>query len=470
MRSASVLLFLAACSGSKTETVGDFEITVHSDGSLAIEHQLYGPVLEDMTVFAGEGSATIESSFGSYLFDDVEQSLRHPSKAKVRGRNQPLLIELADADGPIGDLVIASPGEDLLSLRLSATGNRKGFSAACDADDHFMGLGGHAMDVDHVGQAFDLWVSEPGIGKSEDEVPADNWFSKGTRHAASYPIPWLLRPHRSQGVLVDTSARVSVDLCATDPERFSATAWESDSLEWMVIAEPSPLEAVQHLTEWTGRPGLPPAWAFAPWNDAVRGEARVREVAARLRSFGAASSVIWTEDWKGASENGVGYHLEGEWFVDETLYPDATTLADELEADGFKWFAYFSPFLRTGTQTFDEAVEDGVVLRNEDNETYLFKGAQFEDETMVDLSTELGRDWARDRMRAALDLGFDGWMADYAEWLPTDAVLNGGEDALAVHNLFPEWWQQTNATLLDDYDMTFFVRSGWSRTSGIAPI
>ncbi|MCO4747780.1 MAG: hypothetical protein KC912_23495, partial [Proteobacteria bacterium] len=139
-------------------------------------------------------------------------------------------------------------------------------------------------------------------------------------------------------------------------------------------------------------------------------------------------------------------------------------------ADGFKWFAYFSPFLRTGTQTFDEAVEDGVVLRNEDNETYLFKGAQFEDETMVDLSTELGRDWARDRMRAALDLGFDGWMADYAEWLPTDAVLNGGEDALAVHNLFPEWWQQTNATLLDDYDMTFFVRSGWSRTSGIAPI
>ena len=35
-------------------------------------------------------------------------------------------------------------------------------SMACDADDHFMGFGS-AMDMDHIGQAFPLWVSEPGI-------------------------------------------------------------------------------------------------------------------------------------------------------------------------------------------------------------------------------------------------------------------------------------------------------------------
>ena len=31
-----------------------------------------------------------------------------------------------------------------------------------------------------------------------------------------------------------------------------------------------------------------------------------------------------------------------------------------------------------------------------------------------------------DGLREALDLGFDGWIADYGEWLPADAVLDDG--------------------------------------------
>ena len=39
-----------------------------------------------------------------------------------------------------------------------------------------------------------------------------------------------------------------------------------------------------------------------------------------------------------------------------------------------------------------------------------------------------------------------------------------------MHNIFPEWWQQTHQPLLEEQDMTFFVRSGWARTSALAPI
>ncbi|TNE86366.1 MAG: hypothetical protein EP330_21740 [Deltaproteobacteria bacterium] len=471
MNRLPLLLLLAACSGSTTRDVGEFRVTVSRDGHLDIAHQFYGSVLDDVALLSGEGSAEIEMSFGSFLFTDEERTLTSPVGRVFQGRSAPLLLELRGEDGDFGTLLVSSPDTGILNLMLTTeSGNRKGFSAACDADDHFMGLGGHAMDVDHVGQAFPLWVSEPGIGKEETEEPPDNWFTRGTRHAASYPVPWLLRPHRGQGVLVDTTSRVDLDLCAADPERFEAVAWEPGSLTLTVFAEPTPLQAVQQLTAWTGRPAVPPVWAFGPWNDAVRGEQRVRDVAARLRAFDAPSSVIWSEDWKGASQTSVGYHLEGEWFADETLYPEIATIADDLEADGFKWFAYFSPFIREGTVTWDEAVAAGVTLETQEGEVYTFAGAQFTPETMVDLSTREGREWAQERMIAALELGFDGWMADYAEWLPVDARLNSGDDALAVHNAFPEWWQETNVALLEDYDMTFFTRSGWTRTSGLSPI
>jgi alpha-glucosidase len=89
---------------------------------------------------------------------------------------------------------------------------------------------------------------------------------------------------------------------------------------------------------------------------------------------------------------------------------------------------------------------------------------------MLDLTVEAGRTFAIERMQAALALGFDGWMADYAEWLPTDAVLANREDALRLHNDVPRQWQETNLAAQDGYDATFFARSGWIATQSLAPV
>jgi len=325
------------------------------------------------------------------------------------------------------------------------------------------------MDVDHVGQAFGVWVSEPGIGKTETEEYPDDWYFTGTRHASSYPFPFLLRPHQAHGLLADTTARVEVDLCASDPGRFSVQVWSGEA-RFLLLSGDGPLAVVERLTEHTGRLDLPAPWVFAPWNDAVRGPEKVRDVAALLRESGAPSSVIWTEDWKGAEEGAFGYHLKGEWFLDEEMYPDAIELAEELEREGFKWFAYFSPFVVDGTQTWDEAEAAGVLISDAQGEPYRFSGVTFEDTSLVDLSSEDARQWAAERFEAALDIGFDGWMADYAEWLPTDAVLASGEDALTAHNAYPVWWQQLHAEVLEGRDAASFSRSGWVGAGGLAPV
>jgi alpha-glucosidase (family GH31 glycosyl hydrolase) len=194
-------------------------------------------------------------------------------------------------------------------------------------------------------------------------------------------------------------------------------------------------------------------------------------VADRLRSFGAPSTAIWTEDWKGGKDNpATGYHLTGEWTVDEGLYPNASEMAEDLEDRGFKWLAYFSPFVFEETTVWEDAVEKDVLVKDSDGAPYLFQSALLGTKSgWVDLSTQHGRDWVAGYLQGAIDLGFDGWMADFAEWLPPDAVLASGESALEAHNAYPEWWQETHSEAIGEQDAAFFVRSGWLRTGGLVP-
>lgn len=66
-----------------------------------------------------------------------------------------------------------------------------------------------------------------------------------------------------------------------------------------------------------------------------------------------------------------------------------------------------------------------------------------------------------------------GWMADFGEYLPTDAVLHAGDPA-AVHNLYPEMWATANRRAIRDAGMegqvAFFSRSASARSPGQATL
>ncbi|MFN7145691.1 MAG: TIM-barrel domain-containing protein, partial [Myxococcota bacterium] len=367
-----------------------------------------------------------------------------------------------DAGDRVGQLSLGIGAGGVLQLEVTGDGNRVRWDAPCTGDDAFAGLGSH-VDVDHTGEAFPLWVSEPGIGKADDDELPDDWFLTGTKHATSFPDPFLLRPE-PLGLALAGAARVEVDLCTGD--RWTVDAWRGSEL-FLLFEGISPLEIVQTHALAAGAPVLPPDWAFAPWNDAVGGADRVRTVAGTLRAAGAPSSVVWTEDWKGGEETSYGYHLTAEWTLDEALYPDAVALDAELEAAGFKWLAYFSPFLGEESAAWAEA--EDLAIRGPDGEPYLFDGITFDPTSVLDLSRQDARDWAVAKMDAALALGFDGWMLDFAEWLPPDAVL-AGADAMEDHNRYPLWWQATNAAATAGSDAVTFSRSGWTGTSTLSPV
>lgn len=457
-----LLWLLGGCLGSLQ--LGDLVVTEREDGGLDVTRFTGKPLLTDLRFAVGRGDEAYEFQAGSYRLLSGSTEWEEVHLGNRRGDGFWGFDLLDSANVPVGEVLISPVASTALSLQVVAyEGNRVRFDAACTGDDHFVGGGEHAMDLDHVGESFDLWVSEPGIGKVDSETPPADWFITGTRHASSTPDPFFIRPE-PVGVVVHTLARVSVDLCTAD--RWTLDVADAGA-SWTVLDDDTPMAIVQTHALMSGSPVLPPDWAFAAWADAVRGADRVRAVAAELRAAGAAASVIWSEDWRGGESGGTGYHPIPEWDVDESLYPAPSDLDAELEAAGFKWLAYFAPSLVEGTRAWDEGLQ--YAIRTSEGEPYTYLGPSLTTTTAPDLTDPAAVDWAFAKMRACLDIGFDGWMADYGEWLPTDAVLASG-NAETDHSIWPLLWQELSADAAEGYDAVIFGRSGWSGVATLTAV
>ena len=316
-------------------------------------------------------------------------------------------------------------------------------------------------------------MQEEGIGKDlTTDDPTVGWFLVGRRHSAYMPLPEFLAK-RGYVAVADTVARSTFALCS---ERDDVARMELElPVTLNLFYGPDPHDALGRATAHFGRPRVPPAFAFAPWNDAIFGSASVRSVANALRAAGAPSSVIWTEDWRGGTWSGDNYTLKEEWDVDRTLYPDFEAVASDLHATGFKWLVYFNSFVEQDSAAWPETAPQGYLIQQSDGTPYTFQDAKFTNASMVDLTQPAAVAWAVGKMKAAIALGADGWMGDYGEWLPTDALLTGGT-GLDEHNPYPKLWQVAQRQALDDsmaadgVERLSFVRSGWLGTAPLADV
>lgn len=473
----SILLGLAlvACGGTGEPPlladVGDFEVELAAEpASLIVRSE--GRVLIDGGLLAArDGEASYDFKFGSFKIEDESTEPWSEVRAfrDLRLEDGAVRFELIGAGGTVlGEAAIAGAGDGHLTIDVDVVDplDRASFAFGCDPEEHFLGFGGQSFDVDHRGQTVPIWVQEDGIGKAEDDYyDTGVWFIMGRRHSTHTPMPMYLSS-RGYGLALDTPYRSIFAMCSEDPDVVRVEAWEG-RMALHLFDGPEPARVIERMTAWTGRPEVPPAFAFAPWLDAIFGSENVRRVAARLRAEGVASSVIWTEDWRGGNDEDFGYTLEEDWEVDRELYPDFETLADELHAEGFKFFIYHNSFLDAEVPAYDEAVAGGYTIENADGEPYLFDGVKFRETTLLDLSNPDAVAWGTQKYRDSLELGADGYMADFAEWLPHDAVLHSGADPLAAHNLYPVEFQRLNKNLFDamyaedGIERLFFVRSAY---------
>jgi sulfoquinovosidase len=436
----------------------------------------------------GTRSTTIEMQFGSFRFtenknNETWQSIVGLANITETATGATFTLKGSDRDLGTGTLTFVTatrsgPDPDAAGyprhVRIElTTPNAQRFALAtpCDAKEHFVGLGGQSMDIDHHGETVPLWVQEDGIGKYPD--PDDQylgvWFLSGRKHSTHTPMPMLLSS-RGYALAVDTDARAIFDLCDSHESSARYETW-SNKLDVQVFVGDAgggnaPADAFGHMIAWAGKPARPPELIFAPWIDALFGSANVRRVANALRTAGVSSSVIWTEDWRGGGNSSTGYALHEDWKVDRALYPDFEALASDLHGMGFAFHTYHNTFIDQTADIYTEAVAGGYPIENADGTSYSFTGVKFTPSTLLDLTNPQAVSWAKDVMTQAITLGADGWMADFAEWLPTDATLFSGEDPMIAHNRYTVDWARMNKEMFATTPPgrppgIYFMRSAW---------
>lgn len=145
-----------------------------------------------------------------------------------------------------------------------------------------------------------------------------------------------------------------------------------------------------------------------------------------------------------------------------------------LRQRGFRFLGYANPFVATNLEHYPELAKDGLLLKNAQGDVYDHL-APNGTSAHADLSLPAARDYVKSHLRRmVLELGMDGWMSDFGEWVPLDAVNAAGDDPVAYHNRYPvEWhrlWREVMDEVRSDGDFAVFARSGWTGVQSVSQI
>ncbi len=196
----------------------------------------------------------------------------------------------------------------------------------------------------------------------------------------------------------------------------------------------------------------------------------VREHVANLLQADTPIAAVWLQDWTGQRTTSFGERLWWTWQLDRDRYPGWEELVADLAAQGIRTTTYVNPFLTDPTDKpgtairnlWAEARDAGYLVRTASGEPYALDQGGFA-ATLVDLTNSDARDWfAQVIADEVLSDGVDGFMADFAEGLPFDAVLADGDPVL-MHNRWPVLWAETVAqacALADKPGCVTWFRSG----------
>jgi len=348
-----------------------------------------------------------------------------------------------------------------------------------DAANAYWGLGAQFSHLDLRGQRYPLLVQEGGVGRGLEPLTSlVNLVSPGSGgHSTSnyYPLPFVWSD-QLQALAVEQYQPMLMDF--SSPEQLTLTSVGSE-LKLRLFAADQPLALLSHYSTWAGRQPRFPDWLHRGAIVGMQGGSQaVNSVFKALQSRQTPVSAFWLQDWVGRRRTAIGSQLWWNWELERQHYPDWEGLRTQLADAGIRLLGYVNPFLvdQPGRQRnlYQEAREQGYLIRNLAGEPYPVQNTDFA-AGMLDLSNPAARDWFKAILQQVLiqDTGFSGWMADYAEALPLDAVLHSGESAQDWHNRYPLAWSRLNAEAIagsQQRDAVFFARSGYHGSARYTPL
>ncbi|MFB7545261.1 alpha-xylosidase [Streptomyces zaomyceticus] len=367
---------------------------------------------------SGTGSGTV------HVAGPVVELASGPLRLRL-DRSAPWTLEFRDADGR----TLTEAGRKGTAFVTTADGaHHTAVQLALGVGEQIYGLGERFTPFVKNGQSVDIWQADGGTSSEQ----------------AYKNIPFYLSS-RGYGVFVNHPGRVSFEVGseAVGQVQFSV---EDQTLEYLVVAGPTPKDVLARYTALTGRPALPPPWSFGLW---LTTSFTTRYDEATVTSF-----------VDGMAERDIPlsvFHFDCFWMReyqwsdfrwDPETFPDPEGMLARLKARGLRVGMWINPYIAQKSPLFDEGVAGGYLLRRPNGDVWQWDLWQ-PGMALVDFTNPEARTWFQDRLRPLLAQGVDCFKTDFGERVPTDVVWHDGSDPERMHNYYAQLYNRTVFDLLE---------------------
>ncbi|PCJ34515.1 MAG: alpha-glucosidase [Moraxellaceae bacterium] len=421
---------------------------------------------------------------------------RSSYKINERSQQNCLVPEIQTFEQTANNLVFSGPFLDCTDLHFQLTFalvdkqlqftlttdnteyNHLGLHYQSQADEHFYGFGEQYSYTDLKGLDIPILTQEQGIGRGNPIISMLlNLFSPGSsghKLTSYYSVPQYITNQR-HSLFLENKQYTRFNL--EDKDSVSVNAFSSEMVGRILYGE-TLLDLIEEFTVFTGRMKALPDWMNQGAILGVQGGTeQVKQVWQQLKSVDTPIAAFWLQDWVGkrVTLGGAGSQLWWNWELDEDRYPDWDGLISDFDDEDIRVMGYINPFLVDVTEKgnannnfYAEALLKGYLIKDKQGLPYPITITDF-DAGLVDLSNPDARSWLKTIIQQQMiNNGFSGWMADFGESLPYDAVFFSDESGLDLHNKYPEEWAKLNAEAIAEVGMSdeivFFNRSGFTQS------
>ncbi|MGL1892916.1 MAG: alpha-glucosidase [Spirochaetaceae bacterium] len=335
--------------------------------------------------------------------------------------------------------------------------------------EHIYGCGEQYSKLDLRGQNVPIWVQEPGLGRGKDAITllAELKMGYGGNSFTTYfSQPTFVS---SNNWYFHSEGTAYCEFNFKDKNIHKLDFWEVPETLIIGAGESAPL-TLTNLSEFLGRQVSPPEWVYdGMWLGLQGGSEVVDKKLQDALDTGVKVASIWCQDWEGIRITSFGKQLFWDWKPDEKLYPGFKDYVKKLNDKGIKFMGYINPFLALEGPLYAEAKEKNYCVKNKDGDDYYVYITTFP-AAMIDLTNPEAYTWIKEVIkRDMIGNGLSGWMADFGEYVPTDAVLYSGVDAEIYHNQYAADWAKANHEAVKEAGaedkVTFFMRAAYTGSS-----
>ena len=300
---------------------------------------------------------------------------------------------------------------------------------AIDVDEYLYGLGERFTPFVKNGQALDMWNED---GGTSSEISYKN-------------VPFYIS-NKGYGIFVDNEGDVSYEIGSEKVERVQFSV-EGERLDYYVINGHTPMGTVEKYTELAGKPALPPAWSFGLW---------------LTTSF----TTDYDEDTAGRFVRGMEeydiplsvFHFDCFWMEayewcnfkwNRKIFPEPKEMLARYHEKGLKICVWINPYIAQKSSLFEEAAEQGYLLRRRDGsiwQTDLWQAGM----AVVDFTNPDAKEWYQSKLKVLIDMGVDCFKTDFGERIPVrEIAYNHNLDPVKMHNYYTYLYNEAVFELLE---------------------